>query len=87
VPGGNRPQQGRWTQLILPVSGRGTRAKLGCRGGQAQEAEALRATLAIALVHAAAKTAFDIFGSDLPGDAFKDIFDQPRQRDWREVEL
>jgi hypothetical protein len=55
--------------------------------GQAQEAEALRATLAKALVHAGAKTAFDIFGSDLPGDAFKDIFDQPRQRDWREVDM
>jgi hypothetical protein len=55
--------------------------------GRAQEAEALRATLAKALMRAGAKTAFDIFGSDLPDEAFKDIFDQPRQRDWREVEL
>jgi hypothetical protein len=71
----------------LPVSGRGTRAKLGCRGGQAQKAEVLRATLAKALVHARAKTAFDIFGSGFPDDAFEGIFDQPRRRDWREVEL
>jgi hypothetical protein len=71
----------------LPVSGRGTRAKLGCRGGQAEDAEALRATLTKALRHPPAKTAFDIFGSDLPDDAFEGIFDQPRQRDWREVEL
>ena len=55
--------------------------------GRSQEAEALRATLAKALVHPEAKTAFDVFGSDLPDEAFEGIFDQPRQRDWREVEL
>jgi hypothetical protein len=55
--------------------------------GRAQEADALRATLAEALVHPEAKTAFDIFGSDLPDEAFEGIFDQPRQRDWREVDL
>jgi hypothetical protein len=52
-----------------------------------QEAQALRATLAKVLKHPQAKTAFDIFGSDLPDEAFEGIFDQPRQRDWREVDL
>jgi hypothetical protein len=28
APGGNRPQQGRWTQLILPVSDCGTNASV-----------------------------------------------------------
>jgi hypothetical protein len=34
-----------------------------------------------------AKTAFDVFGSDLPDEVFEGIFDQPRQRGWREVDL
>jgi hypothetical protein len=55
--------------------------------GRAQQANALRTTLAKALVHPKAKTAFDVFGSDLPDEAFEGIFDQPRQRDWREVDL
>lgn len=33
------------------------------------------------------ETAFDVFGSDLPDDAFAGVFDQPREKDWREVEL
>jgi hypothetical protein len=33
------------------------------------------------------KTAFDIFASDLPDETFEGLFDQPRQRDWRKVEL
>ena len=55
--------------------------------GKAEKADALRSTLANALIHSEVKTAFDVFGSDLPDGAFDDVFDQPRQRDWREVDL
>ena len=55
--------------------------------GRAQEVNALRATLTKALVHPEAKTLFDVFGSDLPDEVFDGIFDQPRQHDWREVDL
>lgn len=33
------------------------------------------------------KTAFDVFGSDLPDEAFEGVFDQPRERGWREIDL
>jgi hypothetical protein len=33
------------------------------------------------------KTAFDTFASNLPDETFEVVFDQPRQRDWRKVEL
>lgn len=52
-----------------------------------EKAETLRSVLAKALMHSEADTAFDVFGSDLPDEAFSGVFDQPRQRDWREVEL
>jgi hypothetical protein len=57
--------------------------------GEVDKAEALRAALARALSHptAQAKTAFDVFGSDLPDEAFEGVFDQPRQQNWREVGL
>jgi hypothetical protein len=55
--------------------------------GEADKAEALRSTLANALLHPEVRTAFDVFGSELPDEAFAGIFDQARQRDWREVEL
>jgi len=55
--------------------------------GKPEKADALRSTLANALIHPEVKTAFDVFGSDLPDEAFDDVFDQPRQRDWREVDL
>jgi hypothetical protein len=55
--------------------------------GRAQEANALRTTLAKALAPPAAKTAFDIFGSDLPDEGFEIIFNQPRERGWRKVDL
>src|SRR5216683_2744109 len=55
--------------------------------GEAEKAEALRSTLAKALIHPEVKTAFDVFGSELPDETFADVFDQPRQRDWREVHL
>jgi hypothetical protein len=55
--------------------------------GEADKAETLRSTLAKALTHPDVKTAFDVFGSELPDDAFAGVFDQPRQPDWREVDL
>ncbi len=55
--------------------------------GKPERAEVLRSTLAKALIHPEVKTAFDIFGSELPDEAFAGVFDQPRQRDWREVNL
>ena len=54
---------------------------------RAEKAEALRSTLAKALVHPEVKTAFDIFGSELPDEVFAGVFDQPRQRGWRRVDL
>src|SRR6266700_845875 len=55
--------------------------------GKTEKAEALRSVLAKALVHPEVKTAFDVFGSELPDEAFTGVFDQPRQQDWREVNL
>ncbi|WP_407178229.1 hypothetical protein [Bradyrhizobium sp. STM 3562] len=55
--------------------------------GQTEQADALRSTLANALLHPEVKTAFDVFGSDLPDEAFAGVFDQPRQGEWREVDL
>jgi hypothetical protein len=55
--------------------------------GRTQEAAALRSTLANALQPPEVKTAFDVFGSDLPDEAFGGVFDQPRQRGWRKVDL
>ncbi len=47
----------------------------------------VRSTLEQALGKPLAITAFDIFGSDLPEKVFEDIFEQPRAKSWREVEL
>jgi hypothetical protein len=55
--------------------------------GNAREAEALRSALAKAVLPPDTSTAFDIFGSELPDDAFENVFDQPRQRSWREIDL
>jgi formylmethanofuran dehydrogenase subunit B len=55
--------------------------------GKAEKAEALRSALAQALMQPKAKTVFDIFGSELPDEVFAGVFDQPRQRNWREVDL
>ena len=55
--------------------------------GKPEKADALRSTLANALIHPEVKTAFDVFGSDLPDEAFDDVLDQPRERDWRQVDL
>jgi hypothetical protein len=55
--------------------------------GEAENADAVRSTLARALMHSEVSTAFDIFGSELPDEVFTGVFDQPRQRDWREADL
>jgi hypothetical protein len=47
----------------------------------------VRSTLGKALVHPEVKTAFDVFGSELPDETFTGVFDRPRQRGWREVDL
>ena len=47
----------------------------------------LRSTLVKALVHPEIRTAFDVFGSDLPNEVFAAVFEQPRQRQWREINL
>jgi hypothetical protein len=54
---------------------------------RSEKAEVLRSTLEKALISPQVNTAFDVFGSDLPDEAFAGVFDQPRQRDWREVDL
>ncbi len=54
---------------------RAVAAKLRAR---TREADALRSTLAKVLVRPEAKTAFDVFGSDLCDEVFEGIFDQPR---------
>ena len=56
------------------------------RGGD-EKAEALRSTLAKAVMNPEMSTAFDIFGSELPDEVFTGIFDQLRQRGWSRVDL
>jgi hypothetical protein len=55
--------------------------------GDQKRAKALRSTLEQALTRGGVKTAFDVFGSDIPDEAFAGIFDQPRQKAWRKVDL
>lgn len=55
--------------------------------GEPEKAEALRSTLEKALVNPGEMTAFDIFGSDLPDEAFAGVFDRPHERDWRKLKL
>jgi hypothetical protein len=55
--------------------------------GRAEKAEALRATLARAVLNPELTTAFDVFGSELPDEVFAGVFDQPRQRCWRRIGL
>jgi hypothetical protein len=54
---------------------------------ESEKAEALRSTLERVLIDPEIRTAFDVFGSDLPDDAFAGVFDQPRSKDWREIDL
>jgi hypothetical protein len=56
------------------------------RGGT-EKAEALRSALASAVMHPELRNAIDIFGSELPHDAFAGVFEQPGQKGWREVNL
>ncbi|MEQ9152842.1 MAG: hypothetical protein RLO06_15300 [Parvibaculum sp.] len=51
------------------------------------KAKALRSTLEKVLIDPQIKTAFDVFGSDLPDEAFVGVFDQARARTWREIDL
>lgn len=51
------------------------------------KAAALRSTLESELIDPETRTAFDVFGSDLPDGAFAGVFDQPRRPAWREVDL
>jgi hypothetical protein len=53
--------------------------------GKPEQAQALRSTLTQTLLHPEVKTAFDIFGSELPDEFFAAVFDQPRQRHWRKI--
>jgi hypothetical protein len=55
--------------------------------GDETRAKTLRSILQEALAGTEPRTGFDVFGSDLPDEVFADVFDQPRPRDWRRVEL
>jgi hypothetical protein len=52
-----------------------------------EKAKALRSALERVLVDPEIKTAFDVFGSDLPDESFAGVFDPPRLRKWRKVDL
>lgn len=55
--------------------------------GEPERAARLRTMLSQALDDKDGRTAFDVFGSDLPEEAFTGVFGQPRQKGWREVDL
>ncbi|MBM3647208.1 MAG: hypothetical protein FJX11_05385 [Alphaproteobacteria bacterium] len=55
--------------------------------GEVDDADMLRSRLAKALKSPEARTAFDIFGSELDDDAFTGVFDRPRQKRRRDVTL
>jgi hypothetical protein len=55
--------------------------------GDRERAEALRSVLAKTVLEPQVATAFDVFGSDLPDETFAGVFDLPRQRGWREIDL
>jgi hypothetical protein len=52
-----------------------------------EKAKALRSALERELVEPDVKTAFDVFGSDLPDEAFAGVFDPLVQQHWRKVNL
>src|SRR5271168_791047 len=54
--------------------------------GEPERARSVRSVLEHALIDPHIKTAFDLFGSDLPDEAFAGVFDQPRQKGWREID-
>lgn len=51
------------------------------------KAEVVRASLRAALRAPEPRTAFDVFGSDLPDEVFEGVFDAPRTDGWRKIEL
>jgi hypothetical protein len=55
--------------------------------GEPDRARMLRSMLEQALEEKGKRTAFDVFGSDLPEETFEGVFGQPRQKGWREVDL
>ena len=55
--------------------------------GEPDRARKLRSILEQALKERGNRTAFDVFGSELPEEAFAGVFGQPRQKGWREVDL
>jgi len=54
---------------------------------ESEKAKTLRSTLVQSLVHPEIRTAFDVFGSDLPDEVFAGVFEQSRQKLWREIDL
>jgi hypothetical protein len=52
-----------------------------------EKAKTLRSTLEEVLIDAEIKSASDVFGSDLPDEVFAGVFDHPRPRNWRRVDL
>ena len=54
--------------------------------GESEQARKFRSFLTRALHEDAPKTAFDFLASDLPDEAFEGVFDQPREKGWRENE-
>ena len=55
--------------------------------GDPVRAAIVRSTLENALGEPDVKTAFDVFGADLSDEFFEGVFDQPRERDWRKVDI
>jgi hypothetical protein len=55
--------------------------------GDSAGAKTLRSVLEQALIDPQVGNAFDLVGSDLPDEAFAGVFDQPRQKGWREIDL
>jgi hypothetical protein len=55
--------------------------------GAPDKAKVLRSTLERALANPNIKSAFDVFGSDLPDEVFDGVFDQRLEGGWRPVDL
>jgi len=55
--------------------------------GDDEQANKLRRAISAALATPKAGSVLDIFASDLPEDAFEEVFPHRRARDWREIDL
>lgn len=55
--------------------------------GEPERAGGLRAKLREALRDSGAITAFDIFGSELPDEAFSGVFEHGRDQTWHDIDL